>query len=158
LKEIELSRGLVAIVDDEDYEWLSASRWTYLSCGYGAKRAAHPLIPGKITMLYMHRIICGLTIGDRKYVDHINGNRLDNRRENLRTCTNAENMRNRGKTASNTSGYKGVYRGRQPGRWRALIMVDGETISLGQYDTPEEAHEAYRKAATEFHGDFAGLG
>lgn len=157
MKEIQLTKGQIAIVDDEDYEELSRRKWQHMKCGYAARHGRSP-VSGKETMLYMHRIIMGLAHGDRKYVDHINGNKLDNRRENLRICTNAENMRNRGKTASNTSGYKGVYRGRQPGRWRALIMVDGETISLGQYDSKEEASEAYRKAAAEYHKDFSAAG
>lgn len=157
MKVIQLTRGKFATVDDEDYEWLSRKNWVFLAGGYAATRGQNPVHPEKTTQIYMHRLIMGLTHGDKKYVDHINGDKIDNRRGNLRICTNAENMRNRGRTASNTSGYKGVYRGRQPGRWRALIMVDGKTISLGQYDHPEEAYAAYCKAAAELHGEFAGV-
>lgn len=87
------------------------------------------------------------------YIDHINGNRLDNRSSNLRTCTPAESSKNIRKHSQNLSGYKGVQRSRN--KWTARIMSDGENIYIGSFDTKEKAAEAYNKYAAKKHGEFA---
>lgn len=85
-------------------------------------------------------------------IDHINGDRSDNRLENLREATRAENSRN----ARGKRGYlKGATYNKKAGRWQAQIMKDGRTTFLGHYDTPEQAHEAYKQNARNFHGEFA---
>src|SRR5690606_29717188 len=99
-KEIPLTRGKVALVDDEDFEWLSQYSW-YLSNEYPASR-----VEGKFT--YMHRLITGA--GKGEVVDHINDNKYDNTRSNLRITTNQNNIRKSKMWSSNTSGYKGVAR------------------------------------------------
>lgn len=101
----------------------------------------------------MHRLITGAGAGQQ--VDHINGNKLDNRRSNLRLCTQSENMRNRGATALNTSGFKGVHWSANDRKWRAGIKVEGKRIFLGLYLSKEEAAEAYNRAAESLHGLFA---
>jgi hypothetical protein len=88
-------------------------------------------------------------------IDHINGIPSDNRIENLRIATNAQNLSNRGPTKSNTSGFKGVYLHNQTGRWVASIKHLGTKYSLGCYATPEEAHEAYKHATLRLNGEFA---
>jgi hypothetical protein len=88
-----------------------------------------------------------------KRIDHINGKKWDNRIENLRLATCAENNRNQKRRRNNRSGYKGVYYGGRA--WKARIVFDGKTIQLGRYKTRQEAHAAYCKAATELHGEFA---
>jgi hypothetical protein len=97
-------------------------------------------------------------------VDHINGNRLDNRKSNLRACTVAQNSQNRRKPVKNyaggapTSKFKGVYRRRQkPTKWYAAIRVAGRSQFLGSFDTETEAARAYNMAATEAWGEYAGL-
>lgn len=87
-------------------------------------------------------------------IDHINGDRSDNRAANLRIATGSENMWNRGVSRNNTSGFKGVkpYRG----RYRARIYVKSKEIHLGDFDSATEAHAAYLKAAEKYHGEFAG--
>jgi hypothetical protein len=88
-------------------------------------------------------------------IDHINGIPNDNRIENLRIATNAQNLANRGRTKSNTSGYKGVYLHNQTKRWVASIKHLGKKYSLGCYATASEAHEAYKIATIQFNGEFA---
>lgn len=84
--------------------------------------------------------------------------------DHMRVCTNNGNAKNRKLNANNKSGFKGVYRngykGKKglPARWVATIQSDGKTISLGSFSTKEEAHEAYRSAAVELHGEFANFG
>jgi hypothetical protein len=88
-------------------------------------------------------------------IDHINRDRLDDRWANLRACSHSQNMANTGIWKHNTSGVKGVHLHAETGRWRARIAKDGKSISLGLYATPEEAGEAYRKAAIKLYGEFA---
>lgn len=88
-----------------------------------------------------------------KTIDHINGIPYDNRITNLRECTQAQNTRNKCISRRNTSGFKGVSRCR--GRWNAKIMHDGTAYSLGCYDTPQEAADAYDRAAMRLQGEFA---
>jgi hypothetical protein len=89
-------------------------------------------------------------------VDHINGNSLDNRIENLRAATASENQGNTAVRKDNTSGYKGVSRHRD-GKFQAAITKNKKRYYLGLYNTPEEAYEAYCEAALELQGDFARL-
>lgn len=88
-------------------------------------------------------------------VDHANCDRLDNRLANLREATRGENLRNQGPHKDNRSGLKGVSFNARDNRWSARIMVDRKSISLGSFKTPEEASDAYRKAAEKYHGEFA---
>lgn len=88
-------------------------------------------------------------------VDHVNGNTLDNRRNNLRVVTVAENSRNTGLRTDNSTGYKGVGRILPSGKYRAYIGVNEQFISLGSYDNPEEAARAYDEAARFYFGEFA---
>ena len=107
-----------------------------------------------------HRIAWLITHGKwpNEHLDHINGDKRDNRLCNLREATNAENCRNSGIRRTNSSGYKGVYRQESYKKWRAQITVDYKIHYLGVFNTPEEAHAAYCKAAKELHGEFANTG
>ena len=90
-------------------------------------------------------------------IDHINHNGLDNRRENLRICTNAENNRHRRKPKNNTSGYKGVCWDKSKKKWRARIEKDNKNIHIGYYNILEEAARAYDAKAKELFGKYAQL-
>jgi hypothetical protein len=90
-----------------------------------------------------------------KYVDHVDGDRSNNKITNLREATNAQNMRNCGAYATNTSGFKGVTFHKHRRRWHARINIPSKQIHLGYFDTPEEAHAAYCAAAAKLHGEFA---
>ena len=99
----------------------------------------------------MHRLITGASYGIE--VDHINGDRLDNRRSNLRLCTKAENTRNKVQQKHNRFGLKGV--SFKCGKFYAQIQAHGKKYCLGYHSTPEEAHQAYCEAAFRLHGEFA---
>lgn len=154
MAEIQLTRGLVATVDDDDYARLSAIKWHATSLGY-----AQGYLPGGSDgapiRIRMHRYILGLSNDDPREVDHIDGDRLNNRRSNLRVCSRAENCRNMGLTARNTTGMKGIYLDKRRNRWRARIHIDGRDISLGYHSTAEAAYAAYCEAAKQHFGEFA---
>lgn len=102
-----------------------------------------------------HRIAWLLMTGKwpEHQIDHINGIKDDNRFCNLREATYSQNNANKKKTIKNVSGYKGVIAVNK--KWRALIVIDGKTIHIGYYETPEEAHAAYVAKAKELFGDYA---
>lgn len=107
-----------------------------------------------------HRLAWLITHGawPENQIDHINGERDDNRLVNLRPATPAENLRNAKRQRNNTSGFKGVSWHKPSKRWQAQIAVNGRTIHVGCFSTPEEAHAAYCKAAEKLHGEFANFG
>ena len=133
------------MVDDEDFKILSKYRW-YLN------RYAYTDIKGYSAG--MHRILLGLKKGDGKQIDHINRNPLDNRRCNLRICTQSENNANR-RPEGGISKYKGVYWSKVNKKWRAMIQKDNKKYHIGLYKTEEEASQAYNLKAKELFGDFA---
>lgn len=155
LREIALTKGRVALVDDSDYERISSEKWFASTNGYAVRTVRMPNA-GNIR-IHMHRTILGISDAS-VLVDHINGDGLDNRRSNLRICSKSENLRNRGKPASNTSGYKGVAWSKAAGKWQAYITVEGKRKHLGLFETPEAGHAAYCEAATKLHGEFANFG
>ena len=106
----------------------------------------------------VHRLVWFWMTGawPKEQIDHIDGDKLNNRWSNLREATHSENQHNRGIISTNTSGYKGVYWYRSRGKWRAQISFDRRNPKvLGYFDNIEDAAAAYAKAAREFHGEFA---
>ena len=143
-----LKNGLILLVDKEHEHLLNCSWWVDTRQDIRYARDSR----GR----YLHRIVMGLKQGDRIQVDHINGNGLDCRMENLRIATNAENRRNSKKHSDSTSPYKGVYLNRMRNGWRAAICHQRKQISLGnRFATAEEAALAYNEAALRLHGRFA---
>ena len=108
---------------------------------------------------YVHRVIFIYHHGYLpKEIDHINGNKADNRIENLREATHSQNMTNVKKYTSNTSGYKGVYFHKPREKWYARIKFNKKFIHLGVFDCPKKAYEEYCRAAIEYHGEYAHFG
>lgn len=149
-REIPLTRGLVALVDDADYEAVVAlgswsatserpSRCTYARKGFRGK-----------PQLLLHSFLAGFPL-----TDHINGNGLDNRRANLRPATGSQNSYNSRLPCTNKSGYKGVSWHKSSNQWRAQIRVGGKPRTLGYFRDPAEAALAYDVAAREVAGAFA---
>ncbi len=156
-KEIPLTRGLVALVDAADYEWLSQWKWSATTRRGESYYAVRLDSDGKA--IYMHRAILGLDAGDRRLSDHIDKNKLNNIRSNLRICCASENMRNCGRHRNNRSGFKGVSWDRLSKTWQVHIRTgsgrSSKRIKVGNYSKAELAHMAYREAAKRFHGEFA---
>lgn len=152
MKEIQLTQGFVTIVDDEDYEWLNAFPWHYL-LGYARKNVIGP--DRKQHPEFMHRWILGLEWGDPRPGDHINHDSLDNRRSNLRICSDMkDNATNVSARVGCSSRFKGVSWHKAGNRWRAYISFDGKHQHIGSYVTEEEAARAYDRAAIEHYGEF----
>jgi len=154
-KKIPLTQGKFAIVDNEDHEWLSQWGWYYSRTGKTGYAKRNVWLKGKRTQLFMHRLI--LDPAKDILTDHVNGNSLDNRRENLRECSRKENARNSHRYKRNTSGYMGASFHKGCRKWRAHIVVDGKQLHQGYFDDLEQAAHAYDAAALELHGEFATL-
>ena len=141
------------LISECDFEKVSAHNWflTFSNKSDGPYFAYRTPRPERKDIL-LHRFIVNCPSG--YCVDHANGNTLDNRRENLRICTQAENRFNSRKSKSNTSGYKGVSYSSHAKKWRSQIKRNNKIIHLGYYDTPEKAYEAYVAASKKYHGEF----
>jgi len=155
MKQIELTQGQVALVDDEDYEWLSQWLWFFHRHpvgGYAERRDGRKL-------LGMH-VAIARRIGLIGRVDHENRDKLDNRRVNLRLATTSQNGANRKVQRNNTSGFRGVTLHKQNG-WQAKIQIRGKTRHLGYFGNDEEAKRnaarAYNREAVKEFGEFAQL-
>lgn len=156
MSEIYTRKGEVILLDECDAAMLGLFTWHITSDGYVARNA--PRGDGRYRTEMMHRVILGLAHGDVREGDHENGNRADNRRRNLRVCSEAQNAKNKGLYANNVSGFKGVHKVGHYDRWRARIRVDGILVNLGYFESPETAYVAYCEAAVRLHGEFANLG
>lgn len=156
-KQIKLTQGQVALVDDEDFESLNKFKWQALwndsTQSYYAYRAKGPW-RSRITT-HMAREILGLVHNDGNQVDHRNKDTLDNRRENLRVCTKSENMINRCKFKNSSSKYKGVYWNKTKKRWISQIQINGHRKSIGNFTNEIEAAKAYDAEARTHYGEFA---
>jgi hypothetical protein len=152
MAEIPLSKGKVAIVDDELYEYLSQWKWFYHKNGYAMRSYREN---GKYKKERMHRSV--LRAPDGYDVDHINGDKLDNRKSNLRSATRSQNNYNKSVQRNTTSGFKGVSWSKQRNKWRSRIFVDKREMHLGFFEYKIDAAMAYNEAALKYHASFANL-
>ena len=166
IHDIPLTRGKMAKVSHEDFEFVSRFHWQYSKRGYAVARIKGKLVP-------MHRLIMSKNMASKltskQQCDHINHNRLDNRRSNLRIVTNQQNCFNTSKIRRRCSSiYKGVclsvfhYKSksgeiRDYHRWTAYITKDGKRQHIGCFDTEKEAALAYNRRAASLFGDYANL-
>lgn len=150
MREIPLTRGMVALVDDQDYERISAHKWSAATAGYAIRGVGSHK---NSRCIYMHREILGVSADE--HVDHVDGNPLDNRRSNLRVCAHAQNMANRHRNSNKTSSaFKGVFpSGSKRSPWRASVR----NTHLGHFTSEIEAARAYDVAALALFGEFARL-
>lgn len=155
VREIPLTQGQTAIVDEIDYERVSQFRWYAAKDRHGFRAARQlPRSNGKRSIEYLHNLI--LRPADGLQVDHINRNPLDNRRSNLRLVTIQQNACNR-KYKKYRHGYKGICWFAPAKKFQAQITANGKHRFLGYYATAIEAAKAYDAAARELHGNFAAL-
>ncbi len=150
MKEIELTRGYVAVVDDEDYPWLSRFKWSARPSG----RTCYAQRKSNSKMVAMHQLLVEITNGQE--IDHRDGNGLNNRRKNLRAATRRQNSQNR-TVQAHSSQYKGVSYRADVGKWRARLRHRGCLLVCGTYASEHDAGRAYNTAALELFGDFARL-
>jgi two-component SAPR family response regulator len=148
-KEIPLTQGKVAIVDDEDYEELVKHSWHVTAQGYAARRVTISYYNS--TIVSMHRTVMCYE-GDL-LVDHINGDKLDNRKENLRLATVAQNVMN---SAKRSGVYKGVSRSSK-NRYRSRLTYKGKELNLGVFESSHDAARMYNFWAHDLFGEYATL-
>lgn len=157
-----LPSGEAVLLDHEDFDRVSQFSWSLSRSGancYAVHSRAATRSRPPLTLL-MHRLILGLGRADRwVVVDHINGNGLDNRKANLRVCTQQENLRNQRKRRHSRSRFKGVspVAFSKTGKWAAKLWINGHLMHLGTFATEEEAARAYDEAIQVHHGEFARL-
>lgn len=150
MKFIPLTKGYEAIVDDDDYEWLMKFNW----CAKKSQNGVYARTRiSKLKCIEMHTMLMGIRMG--YMIDHRNRNGLDNRRENLRYCTNAQNLLNRPPQRNNTTGFKGVTFFK--GGYNAEICVNGTKHYIGRFQDPISAAVAYNEKALELEPEFAWL-
>lgn len=162
MKTIKATQGYEALVDDEDFELVSKYKWypgfsgknVYLQTFMWEPTGIRG-VPGRNRSVMLHRLIVGAQKG--QVVDHVNHNTLDNRKDNLRVCSQRKNNANRVKNFKKTSSiYKGVGWHKATSRWRAYINLESKKHkSLGYFQTEREAAMAYNKVAAEVFGQFA---
>lgn len=139
-----VDRANILMLDDED-DWLVVGR----------KISLHSKGYARVRNCYVHRLV--VVAGKDDVVDHINGDKMNCRRSNLRICNRSQNLFNRGPASHNSSGFKGVYMCKCTGRFRAEIRANKKCYKLGRFDTAEDAARAYDAAAICLHGEFAKL-
>lgn len=160
MKYIQLANSeKFAIVDDEDFDEISKRSWHINFHGYASYDSKKEGLLRR-TKILMHRKVMNIT-DPNILIDHINGNKLDNRRSNLRIANRSQNAANGNKHKNNTSGYKGASFMNVPSRglkqWVSTITVNRKRICIGYFLTAEEAARAYDKAAKEHFGEYAKL-
>jgi hypothetical protein len=149
--------GLVALVDDDAYgKVMEAGPWRPLLSRKTFYATRNIYRSGRRTTQLLHNFIAEL-YGLPKSLDHANRDGLDNRRENLRPATGTQQVANQELRSDNSSGFRGVYRRRDTLRWQSRIFCAGRGVSLGCFDSPEDAARAYDKAAVDLFGEFAFL-
>ena len=156
MKEIKLSQGKVTIVEDQHFEDLNQWKWCYHKGA--AVRNERKIINGKNKVVYilLHRFLLKPNKG--MVVDHIDGDPLNNIRNNIRVCTQSQNLMNkRVKRNKTSSKYKGVFFNKKRKTWNAQLLKRGECKYLGAFDTEIEAAKSYDSAALEKYGEYARL-
>ena len=151
MKTIQLTQGFVALIDDADYERVSAHKW----CANRNRHTVYAYRKDNRRTVYLHRFICGVT--DRKVkVDHEDHNGLNCQRYNLRACSNGQNSMNQKKRSDGLSSkFKGVCRRKQYGKFQADIRLNGKSKFLGMFINELDAALAYDAPARENFGEFA---
>jgi hypothetical protein len=157
VKEIPLTRGFVALVDDEDYEAVSQFKWFLTAYGRYTTKDSKMVNRVRGKRMYMHRFLWNRWgFPSAPQLDHVNGDGLDNRKCNLRPATVSQNMSNSAFRSHNTSGYRGVSE-HNKGSWQAYVRIGKKKKHLGLFCSAESAARVYDAWAKEAYQDFARL-
>lgn len=152
MKEIKLTQGKVAFVDDADFEWLNQWKWSLLK----TPNTSYAVRGHEGKAILMHRLILGLGTS-KMLADHRDGNGLNNQRSNIRTATRCQNKCNAGSHRGSSSFFVGVSWHSSKKRWRSQIMFNKKSKHLGTFKDEKDAALAYNNAAIQMHGQFAKL-
>jgi len=144
---IKLTRNQVAIIDEDDNSLINQRSWQYHWHGYAVSHINNKTI-------LMHRLIMNFPKGS---IDHINGNKLDNRKQNLRIATVSQNGANRKLNTKSKSGFKGVTWNKRKRKWSVVIIKEKKKYFLGYYYDPVEGAKVYDKKAKELFNEYARL-
>lgn len=159
--EIKLGNGLFAKISEEDGDLLSLGSWSAHKSKSGYYACMRKTIGGIRTRVWLHSLIMEELIGrpltKDELVDHINQDKLDCRRENLRIANRAQNNANKSKRKGTSSKYKGVSWDKKRETWRSYIVINKKLKHLGLFSDEKDAARAYNKAAKEVFGEFATL-
>ena len=157
MKEIQLTQGKIALVDDSDFEWLNQWKWYAAREGNTFYAQRTDRSNGKRTVK-MHRLILGLS-DPNILADHMDLNGLNNQRNNLREADSSKNQWNRRSVKNSSSKYLGVSfdKDKRIRKWKAIIQANNKKIVLGRFASEDEAALAYNEKALELHGEFANL-
>lgn len=151
--QIQLSRGKLALIDEDNFEYLNQWKWQFDSHGYATRRQWIAGGKGKTIKVYLHRLVMDNPVKNK--VDHINGNKLDCIRTNLRVCTHSQNLMNRGKNINNTSGFKNIFFDRVRNKWRVEIKVNYKPIYIGRFTNKEDAIKEQIVAEKKYFGEYS---
>jgi len=152
MREINLTQEKVALVDDEDYQYLNSFKWYAMESRKTFYAVRRIRVNGKQNTVWMHGEIL-----NGKGIDHIDHDGLNNQKSNLRFCTPSQNLMNTRKRENTSSVYKGVYFYKQSNKWRAQIMINGKYARLGCFASEVDAARAYNTKAIELFCEFANL-
>lgn len=144
MKEIQLTKGKVALVDDDDYEELIKYKW-HINKGNTTFYATRHIEKIHKNKILMHRMI--MNVPKEMFIDHIDGNGLNNQRSNLRIVTKRQNSQN--KHMEKSSKYVGVSFDKDTNKWKASIQINKKIKNIGRFNNEEDAHNAYLKALEE---------
>jgi hypothetical protein len=152
MNKIQLTKGFVVLVDSKNYNWLNQWKW-YYAHGYAVRNVYEK--DERHYQVRMHRLIANTP--DGMDTDHINGNKLDNREDNLRVCNRSQNVANSFVEKQNKSGFKGVSWKQKNKKWVVQIRSNNVVHHIGLFKDVYEAAKAYNRAAISYFGEFAKL-